>query len=279
MHNQETELRALAALIPAIAPSFIDVGAEKGAFSRWLIGHGFTGIAIEPLVKHAESLKMLAAKGSLRFLNYGIDAEDGERDLHIATDEQGQPLDYFHSLQPLYRDNRVHHTLRERIICRSLGSLVREGVLPQQIGLLKIDTEGNDLRVIEGLGTLRAQILMVEYFTAGLYDGWADAAPEKLIRAAHSAGYVHCLAIRHLASGDEWISHQPLAFQKQEWGNLIFCQEKHFKIAEAALGSLTSDIEMTTLSNWQSLKQTCLERQALIERLHGECAILRNRQQ
>ena len=96
MHNQETDLRVLAALLPCIMPNFVDVGAERGAFSRWLIEHGMTGLAIEPMSKHAEALKELAAGGRLLYLSYGLDAANGVRDLHIATDEDGKPLDYYH---------------------------------------------------------------------------------------------------------------------------------------------------------------------------------------
>jgi FkbM family methyltransferase len=274
MLNQETELKVLEAVLPGIHPSFVDVGAEKGGFSRWLADHGLHGFAFEPLPQHAGTLQALAADKAVKFLAYAVDAEDGERDFHIAEDADGRPLDYFHSLQPLSGDRRVRHNRVIRVMCRSLGSLVRDGSLPPRVGLVKIDTEGNDLRVLQGLRPLQAQVIVAEYFTAGLYAGWLDADPGKLIGMAAELGYPHCIAVRRSASLEQ-VSYQPLAFQVEEWGNLIFIDDEVFRMARPLLSALVSSFEHAAAGKIRELQAICDEREALIKRLHSACEALR----
>ncbi|MGA3007845.1 MAG: FkbM family methyltransferase [Opitutaceae bacterium] len=275
IYNQETELLVLEAILPYVEPIFVDVGAEKGAFSEWLAARGMAGFAFEPLERHAPFLRGLAARTSVQYFTCAIDAADGERDFHIATDENGKTLDYFHSLQPLQDDKKVRHTQAVRVTCRSLGSLVREGTLPAQVGVLKIDTEGNDWRVMQGLGSLKARILMAEYFTEGIYAGWVDAAPEKLMAMAASLGYTHCIAVRRQIDSLERITYQPLAFLPGEWGNLIFMDSRVFTQGRSALAVLLARAEQKVSSKIEELQSICDERQALITQLHEACATLR----
>jgi FkbM family methyltransferase len=275
MYNQETELMILEATLSHIEPTFIDVGAEKGAFCAWLATCGLTGFAFEPLEQHAPYLQKLAAQAVVRYFPYAIDATDGERDFHIATDEDGTTQDYFHSLQQLQGDKRVRHTRTVRVVCRSLGSLVGEGALPARIGLLKIDTEGNDLRVMQGLPPLKAQVLMAEYFTEGLYAGWIDAAPEKLMAMAGSLGYTHCIAVRRRVNGPEWVTYQPLAFLPGEWGNLIFIESGLFAKSSSVLSALLAKADQAVLFKIAELQSICDERQTLIKHLHEACEKLR----
>src|SRR5581483_6237029 len=156
-------------------------GAEQGEFSRYLAGRGFKGLAVEPLPQHASVLNTLTQTSTIRYLAIAIDQEDRNATFHIACDESGQPLNYFHSLQKLDNDPRVKHSKSIEVTCRSLASLHAEGSVEKNIGVLKIDTEGNDLRVLCGLGSVRADVLMCEFFTEGIYNGWTDANPNRLI--------------------------------------------------------------------------------------------------
>jgi len=277
MLGQETEFEILECFLPHIEPTFVDIGAERGGFSRWMLQRGFKGVAIEPLPKHAAALQELAASGgALRTLNFAVDAEDGQRELHIATDESGQPLDHFHSLQPLTDDARVRHTQAIKVTCRSLCSLKTEGLLPARTGLLKIDTEGNDLRVLLGMAPFEADLLVVEYFTSGLYSGWPDADPLKLITQAEVLGYQHCIAVRRQPSGWEQVSYQPLAFSEREWGNLIFVRQATYAQLRSMLGHCSGRLDSSSQQKTAMLQQCCDERLAVIEQLNRECQRLRN---
>jgi FkbM family methyltransferase len=239
--GQEVDLELLNAALPHLRPTFVDIGAEKGSFARFLIERGLRGVIFEPLPQHAEALAKLAGDGSRHF-PFAIDRQDGQAEFHIACDDQGHPLDHFHSLQPLQNDPRVRHTKSLPVTCRSLASLHTEGILEREIGVLKIDTEGNDLRVVQGLGPVRADLMICEFFTEGIYSGWTEAQPMGLIAEAQKLGYPHWLAVRRRGAA-EVVSWSPLAFTKQEWGNLLFFTPAVFNAAWPALSQVVAQCD------------------------------------
>lgn len=267
--GQETELALLASLLPLAEPTFVDIGAERGSFSRWALGHGLSGVAIEPLPGNAGALRELARDGRLKLLDCAVDAQDGERELHIATDEAGQPLNHFHSLQKLTNDARVRHTQALKVSCRSLASLRAAGLVPPRTGILKIDTEGNDLRVLQGMAPFEADLLIVEYFTQGLYAGWTEADPTRLILQAEALGYEHCLAIRRTVTGLEQVTYQPLAFQPGEWGNLIFLKQASFCELRTRLAAHAAVLGRDALAKVAELQKICDDRLQVINDLSG----------
>ncbi len=274
--GQETEKKLLGAFMKHAVPVFIDIGAERGAFSSWFESEGYEGYLFEPLPQHAAGLRRLTEAKKVTHFPWAIDAEDGERTFHIATDEKGEPLDHFHSLQPLADDPNVKHRKSLAVVCRSLGSLVAEGTLPPNVGLVKVDTEGNDLRVMTGFGSLQCQILMVEYFTAGLYNGWEDANPDKLCAKAKRMGFTHCIAVRRRRNEPERVTYQPLSFLNEEWGNLIFIRDDVFSACERPVADLVAESERCLMEKLSFLQQTCDERLALIQSLHGACEALQS---
>jgi FkbM family methyltransferase len=254
MLSQETEGRLLEIVRPFVHPTFVDVGAEKGGFSRLLASQGLRGVCLEPLPKHSASLEALATELSVIYLPFAADAEDGCASFHVACNEHGEPLDYFHSLQPLLGDSRVHHQQKIEVKCRSLGSLHAEGIIDVTPGIVKIDTEGNDLRVLRGLGPVRPEVLMCEFFTPGVYAGWEEAAPDGLIKLARELGYEWWLAVRRKGTV-EVVTLCPTAFGREEWGNLIFISAPVFESAREALGRLMLEAEHQTFAHLKSLAE------------------------
>lgn len=245
--SQETEIHVLDALLPYVRKSFVDVGAEKGALARFLAEHGLQGVCLEPLPKHAEALAALAATHGIRHLAVAADEQDGEAEFHLACDDKGQPLDFFHSLQPLQNDLRVKHQQKLRVKCRSLASLCTEGLIEMELGILKIDTEGNDLRVLRGAGPVRADVVLCEFFTKGIYNGWEEAAPGGLIARAQQLGYEWWIAVRRRDAA-EIVSLGTTSFSDREWGNLIFLRKPVFEAARNKIGALVLKSEERLLS-------------------------------
>ncbi len=226
LYAQESEFKILNILLPYIKnKTFIDVGAEKGSFARRLMEFGFTGTLFEPCPKHHPDLVGLTEHSGSSFFDFAIDKNDREASFHIAVDENGEPMDYYHSLHYLSGDPRVNHQKEIPVSCRSLGSLLNEGVINNDIGILKMDTEGNDLKVIQGMAGILPEILICEFFTQGLYAGWQAAEPTGLIdEVKKSLGYDHYLAIKRLED-IELISFGPAVFLGKQWGNLIFIND------------------------------------------------------
>lgn len=283
LYQQDTEIEILSLLLPFIENKmFIDVGAEKGTFANFVLSHGFSGTLFEPCPKHHGTLTKICRDAPARFYPYAIDSEEREADFFINLDENDEPSDYYHSLQHLPDDPNVNHRDRIRVTCRTLGGLMKEGIVPDRPGLVKIDTEGNDLRVMQGMAGMFPEVIICEFLTPGLYSGWESAAPEGLIREADAMGYRHYLAIKR-ASGQELVSMGPAVFGDRQWGNLVFMRDEIYTAALASLNEVVAKSEARLFSaplktgeqkdsEIQKLQATCEERLTLINYLHEEAA-------
>ena len=234
LHGQDTDLWIVGVLFPHLkARSFIDVGAEKGGFAKELFRMGFErGVLCEPLPSHVQELGRRFAGADAAILPCAIDREDRTASFHVACDASGNELDYFHSLNRVPDHDYFRHGRRLEARCRSLESLLASGEIPSDIGLLKIDTEGNDLRVLQGLGSVRPELIMCEFVPPAVYPHWPLSFAENLIPEASRLGYRHVVAIQrtHGIAG-EWVRIDPDGFTANDWGNLLLIREDVFTVA------------------------------------------------
>jgi FkbM family methyltransferase len=151
--SQETEIKIIDLLIPYLDNSFfVDIGAEKGSFALFLLKHGMNGVLFEPMPKHFPVLEAIVNDyPDVSLLKCAITNVDSKQSFHVATDLQGNELDYFHSLQKAEAPGVFAHNKSFEVECRSIESLVKQGQISSELGILKTDTEGNDLNVLKGL--------------------------------------------------------------------------------------------------------------------------------
>ncbi|QIF00135.1 FkbM family methyltransferase [Roseimicrobium sp. ORNL1] len=266
LYQQETEVAMLKILAGKVKrKTFLDVGAEKGSFARELMALGFSGVLFEPFAEHLPALNKLVEGTGSRVLSCAVDATDHEGRLHIAKDEEGRPLEYFHSLQAApSATNFQHDEEGVPVACRSLDSLAREGAIEARVGILKVDTEGNDLRVLEGMGPVRAEVLMCEFVTPRLYPDWICSFPEGLMAAAKAMGYEHCLAVSRFDE-HEIVEVDPIHFVDGEWGNLIFTSKELLDAAYGEMGGLKQHVHRRHVEACMKDHQMLLEKEARIQ--------------
>lgn len=270
LYAQETEFTILDSLLPVLrGKTFLDIGAEKGSFAKFLLDRGLTGAVFEPFPGHQKELAALAAKTDVKFFSCAVDRADRTAQFHIACDEQGREVDYYHSLQKIAHDDRVKHQRAIEVTCRSLGSLAAAGEIPSEIGILKTDTEGNDLAVMQGLGPVRAEVLICEFFTEGLYAGWEEAHPRGLIARAEQLGFSQYVAIKRW-EGQELVSLKPAVFLPRQWGNLVFMRLKVFRDAADALQKIVATSERRLLEAVIAQTRAAEEKEAVIQKLLRE---------
>ena len=147
----------------------IDVGAHHGEVSTLLADAGYDVFAIEP---HPENFKVLEKRSNgqqkFRAANFAVGASNGIAALHQVVDKgPGKPWRDVTKMGSL-----VKHSLPEDLdfsdsvevkVC-TLSSLVQTSILSPDISVLKIDTEGFDLEVIRGMGDLRPQVIVAEFW-------------------------------------------------------------------------------------------------------------------
>lgn len=286
LHNQNTDLEIIETLLPRLkSKSFLDIGAEKGTFTQFLSAHGLKGIFFEPLPKFASELIAIAANTCCTFLPFAVDYTDRTADFYVATDHDNNGQEHFSSLHPLNNDHRIKHQKATTVTCRSLDSLYREGRINKQIGLVKIDTEGNDLNVLKGMTEIECEILMCEYFMPGIYAGWEKGHPQALINEAKKMGFNHCITIKR-ADEYELVSIDQLLFVDTQWGNLIFLKDDIFDAAKSDLYKMVTSKEQLFYSSVlnqtkvlrteiHTLSKACQERLDVINQLNAELIALK----
>ena len=260
LYRQDTDIELIGILKPYLNNlHFFDVGAEKGGFSDALLKMGFQkGFIFEPLPSHQKKLADKFASAPVRIFPCALDTEDRRASFHVACDEDGKELDYFHSLNKIPDHGFFKHSKEIPVDCRSLDSLVKGGEIPSNVGVLKIDTEGNDLKVLLGLGNLRPEVILCEYVPKEIYPEWEYSFADKLIPYAKSLGYDVVLAVQRCAGSDsETVRLNPGSFTPQDWGNLIFITKELFLRAGPDLvkwwslryGNIAGNLEIERLAS------------------------------
>lgn len=266
--SQDTEIKLINQLAPFLANrNFVDIGAEKGVFALTMLELGMRGVLFEPMPKHLPALQELVNRYEVATLyTCAVTDIDTKQLFNVATDADGLELDYYHSLQQADAPGIFSHSKSFEVECRSLQSLAEHGEIPSALGVLKTDTEGNDLNVLRGLGTLRPEMVICEYFTGGLYGGWPEAAPELIIEHMHGLGYRTFLATKRI--GDlEFIGIGMALYQEKQWGNLFFFREDFYEKTKSVIAECVLSNEEELSGKFNKINAELEEKEKVIQQL------------
>jgi FkbM family methyltransferase len=167
MYGQEAEADLLARLLPHLRSStVVDVGAEHGAFTAYMLQSGSEQVhAFEPAPDNAAVLRQrFADEPRVVVHECAVGEADGEGDLRLAVNAKGEPISFGHTLLEREDTEDIAWTTSITVPVRTLDSLITAGELPSLIGVLKIDTEGGDFAVANGMGALDCDVIMVEHW-------------------------------------------------------------------------------------------------------------------
>ena len=166
----------------------LDVGARVGEYGIWLRQNGYRGwiVSFEPVQASFQQLQRCASADPLwHAMPIALGARDGDGDINVARMSQ---LSSLLPATPFASSFPVETQHVERIVVRRLDS-VWEG-LPAGNVYLKLDTQGYDLRVLDGAGERLATVraLQTEAAVQQLYQG----APDHIttLRALAELGFV-----------------------------------------------------------------------------------------
>jgi FkbM family methyltransferase len=239
-----SELNPEIALLQYLCPyvdnqTAVDIGAHVGEVSERLLDSGWRIHAFEPYPPSFQALEArLGGKKGFTASSVAVGAADGEGKLHIAQDISGSgssDASLFNSLvdHPLGTSVQFANVLPVQV--RSLASLRAAGELPQQLGLLKIDSEGADIEVIKGMGAPDIAIVMAEYWDVKHAFGQGEHGHlGPIVEMMRDHGYFRHVVFYHLDQ-EEIISYY---FNHSHtipgsWGNAIFFRDR-FLFARAA---------------------------------------------
>ncbi len=274
--TQETELDLLAAFAAALpAHHVVDVGAGHGLVLerlRGVVPHARFD-AFEALPAHAEALEnRFAGQPNVHIHRIAIDRIDGEAQFHLAQGQDGQRQDYFHSLHRFDDTETTTWTETLSVPARALGSLVEGGTLPVQVDILKVDTEGHDGAVIEGLGALDCAVIMVEYWTdLPAVIGRCPWRLEDMAADLRARGFGDYVFIKRR---DEYETVQVNIpdCEPGEWGNVLFVARRAADRLMPLAYRAAADAQNRLIGQADGYHAICRERQVVIDELAAALA-------
>jgi FkbM family methyltransferase len=230
----------LMAMLYSFLPSRIalDVGANVGRLSKLLLDAGFVVYAFEPFPKaYDQMMKKMAGESNFKAFPFALGSKDGVLPLHIASgssEGSGDPSLY-NTFAPHAFPEGIALESALDVPVKTIKGLVDATVLPRDIGLVKIDTEGFDFEVVIGLGDLLPPIVVTEFWgddfvLAKDRDPATPGHPNLLLREMRSRGYWWSLMLFRVndADGSSNIVRFTCNSQRvprNSWGNVFFFRE------------------------------------------------------
>ena len=224
--NQDIEFKIATTIINEffIAPIVIDIGAEKGSFINLALNANANKvIAFEPLEKNLIELKRIYGnRANVEIHPFGISDKNGKQKFYIARNCDGEILTYHHSITKQLSTKNVKRG-EEYIYIETytLENLLDIGLISACVDFLKIDTDGHDLCVLNGLGKLRPKFIMLEYWNS--LDEYSGETPYKDIDLINwaSQNLYRILFVAKRNGALNFIEFNVFSSEKKDWGNLF----------------------------------------------------------
>ncbi|HAC66342.1 MAG TPA: hypothetical protein DCF68_23110 [Cyanothece sp. UBA12306] len=211
----------------------IDIGANIGETSKYLLKAGYEVYAFEPFPPVFQKLNERIGNNS-NFHSYqlAVGASDEKKIFYIASDK---------SKSGKYKDSTLYNSLVKHsmpdelsfvdtisVDVRSLSSLHDSLDIPSDIGLVKIDTEGYDIEVIRGMADYRYPVVVAEFWDAQFPFGRFGAMNqlEGLVSEMNSKGYNWYIVLYQVWGNPQFAFYCNYSQSvENSWGNIFFFQE------------------------------------------------------
>jgi FkbM family methyltransferase len=195
----------------------IDVGAHRGRYARAFRDWGLETIAVEPHPELAAELALALPDISVRAV--ALDEAPGTARLQLAERDPEYGFDEESLFSTLAAREIGGLTFRAgpEVETTTLELLCRGQDWSEKLGILKIDVEGLEERVLRGAGGVRAEVTMLEFWGPGhpmAASGHTPALPRITGRLVRS------LAIVHHGQGISFMI-EPEAAPHGTWGNVF----------------------------------------------------------
>jgi FkbM family methyltransferase len=168
----------------------IDVGANKGQYARMLRDEaGFPGriASVEPAPATFRRLaETMRGDGNWAGFPFALGEKEAEAVLRVASSDEWNSM---HKLNAFAAERFGTTEIgTEQITVRRLDSVFEELVAGHEHVFLKVDTQGHDLAVVEGLGRRAVLGIQVELSFIPVYDGTPGFV--EVMEALASRGYL-----------------------------------------------------------------------------------------
>jgi FkbM family methyltransferase len=213
-------------------PVALDIGANVGDLTSRLLESGYEVYAFEPNPPIFAALnERFSAEGRAHLFQLALGSSAGTMYLHVAVAAEGQ-IKYgepslFSSLieHPMPKD--LPFTDKVPVTVQTLEALSDSGQIPGRVGLIKIDTEGFDLEVLRGMGSLETDVVMTEYWDpAHSFGRSGKGRLDESVKEMKGRGFHWYVVIYHHeeSSTISYYCNRPSTVS-DSWGNAIFFRD------------------------------------------------------
>jgi FkbM family methyltransferase len=234
----------------------IDVGARRGAFvEACLEGDDALVYAVEADPSNAAHLrKRFARDARVQVLEAALGRRDETRDLSVGEDLVDDERAIYRSLVAASRQSVAQRSAQVRVTCRSLASLVEDGTLPRDVGLLKIDAAGYELEIVQGMGRLSPAVVTVAY--GGPLPPLSAPAHslQEVGDAMAGRGYAHSLVERY-QEGFRVLQLDSFAIRQGESASAIFVHDRAYPQVERLLRDAVQAAQNSLLDTARYLRR------------------------
>ena len=217
----------------------IDIGANRGDISESLLKAGYQVYAFEPYTPVFEQLcQRLQQNSDFQAYNIAIGSHDTTMDFHICSDQSEEQIfqnpSLYNTLFPHSMPPGLNFTETRQVQVRSLESLHQTGEISHDIGLVKIDTEGYDLEVIQGMGKAQYPVVVAEFWDKNHIFGQSGTLNrlDLLVEGMKKRDYHWYLVIARSDKPSNYDFNYDIFFYgnypetvDNSWGNVFFFRE------------------------------------------------------
>lgn len=237
----------------------IDIGANQGDISESLLKAGYQVYAFEPYTPVFEQLcQRLQQNSDFQAYNIAIGSHDTTMDFHICSDQSEagifQNPSLYNTLFPHSMPQGLNFTETRPVQVRSLESLHQTGEISHDIGLVKIDTEGYDLEVIQGMGKAQYPVVVAEFWDKNHIFGQSGTLNrlDLLVEGMKKRDYHWYLVIGRSDKPSNYNFNYDIFFYgnypetvDNSWGNVFFFRE--YEVFKQALSWCSTFLPMAYL--------------------------------
>lgn len=266
IHSQETEMEILKRLAPGITSRvMLDVGASTGVFASYFALLGWEVHAFEPCPEVFAKLSInLANMPNARCYPLALTESEGHKTLYIAEHADGTVMDILHSLAPYKPRPDFRWGGSTEVACTRLDSACATLGIAECPGILKIDTAGSELQVLKGLGEVRPEVIMAEFWEDTHPFGKCPSPPHLMLELLHEHGYRDYFFITR-NRGEELVQINTCYLRPGDWGNIIAFHASTVKLLHAVTPEIVRRGQQALLSLVQMYRTAAIERLEALE--------------
>jgi FkbM family methyltransferase len=200
---------------------------------------GYQVYAFEPYTPVFENLcQRLQGNPDFHAYNIAIGSHDTTMDFHICSDQSEEQIfqnpSLYNTLFPHSMPSGLTFTETQPVTVRSLESLHQTGEISHDIGLVKIDTEGYDLEVIQGMGKAQYPVVIAEFWDKNHIFGQSGTLNrlDLLVEGMKKRDYHWYLVIARSDKPSNYDFNYDIFFYgnypqtvDNSWGNVFFFRE------------------------------------------------------